>query len=256
MPSGPSLASRIATAATACWPARVSTPARASRRTRGAAPTGNRSGGPQAQPEPAHRHEQAQAQHDHAERRPHAEHELGRAWTGSSMSRLPPMPANTQVGRGHEEAGQQRGQRRAGEPSVRLQHAREHDADAVEHDLRGEDEQEPRREVDLGAVAAAEQQPGDRLGGQRDDRRQRRQDQQRPAEQRRCGAAHLLAVPGRDAPGEHGDDEAGQRAARHDLEDDVRDGVGGQVGVTGAVGADGVGEDQRPAEAGEPGEER
>ena len=89
--------------------------------------------------------------------------------------------------------------RRAGEPAVRLQHAGEHDADAVEHDLRREDEQEAGGEGHLGVVAAAEQQPRDRLGEQRDRDGERREDQQRPAEQRRRRPAHLLAVADGDA---------------------------------------------------------
>ena len=161
-----------------------------------------------------------------------------------------------QVGRGHDQAGQQRRQRRAGEPAVRLQDAGEHDADAVEHHLRGEDEQEaggqrrPRRCRRRRAAAARSARRAARSATASGVRTSRVQPSSADAVRRTCSRS-----PDGDAAGEHRDDEAGQRTAGDDLEHDVRDGVGGQVGVTGAVGADGVGEDQRPAEAGEPGQQ-
>ena len=142
----------------------------------------------------------------------------------SATSRAPPMPAKSEVGGGHDQARQQRCDRRAGEPAVRLQDAGEHDADAVQHHLRGEDEQEaggqgaPRR----GSRPPSEQ-LGDRLGAAaRAATARAGQHQQRPAQQRRRRPADLLAVPDGDAAGEHRHDEAGQRTAGDHLEDDVR----------------------------------
>jgi hypothetical protein len=226
----------------------VSTPATASRRTR------EPQRRPQPETEPPHRCQQAEAEGDHAERRPHAQDELrGRGEVGGV-----PIAADAgeeQIGARHDQARQQGGKRGAGEAAVRLEDTGQHDADAVEHHLRGEDDEESRSQIDLCSIACPEQQSSDRLGQDGDRDGERREDEQGPAEQRRRRPADLLAVAHGDPAREHRHDQAGQRAAGHDLEDDVRHVVGGQVGVTGAVGADSVGEDQRAAEAGHAGQQ-
>ena len=188
--------------------------------------------GPQPQPQPAQRDQQAQRQHHHAERWCRADR------TSSPAPVSPPRPVPRpvdqgvgQVGAHHGDAGQQRGDDRPGEPVVRLQHPGQHDAEAVERQLGGEHPQHPGADV-LGVgrhVRAAA-----RRSGRRAARRATASGTSSASVQ--VSSAEVTAVdprrvPGRDRPGQQRHDQAGQRTPGDDLEDDVRDGVGGDVDV-------------------------
>ncbi len=157
--------------------------------------------GPQPQPQTAQRHQQAAGQRDHPERGAHPEDQLG--GPGQVVDGAAAADAGEgQVRTGHHDRGQQRRQGGAGEPAVGLQHAGEHDADAVEHDLGREDHQEPGGQLGLGGVGGigAQQRAGDRAGRQRQHGGQGDQHHERPAQQRRGGLPDLLAVTGGDPP--------------------------------------------------------
>ena len=152
----------------------------------------------------------------------------------------PRRAANSQVRADHGHARQQRGEHRPGEPAVRLQHA-------GEHDRRCRTAAAAARRSAACSRADVARAPAGRPG------EQRRRSARRPAPPApRAGSAAasvqvssadaVAATPppvaGRDRPGQQRHDQAGQRPAGHDLEDDVRDGVGGEVDVAEAVGAD------------------
>ena len=136
----------------------------------------------------------------------------------------------TEIRTHHRDAGQQRGDHRPGEPVVGLQHSGQHDADAVQRQLRGEDPEHLGRHL-LTVGRNVRQQPGDRPGQQGDQDRDRHQQGQHPGEQRGRGGADPGAVPVGDRPGQQRHHETGQRTPGDQLEDDVRDGVGGVVDV-------------------------
>ena len=99
-----------------------------------------------------------------------------------------------------------------------------------------------------------DEQVGDRPGEGDDGHRDRQQDQHRPGQQRRgdLGDVRLLDLVGvgpARRPGQHRDHRAGERAAQGELVDQVRDGVGGDVGGAEAARAHALREDDRADEA-------
>ena len=140
---------------------------------------------------------------------------------------------------------------------MRLQHAGEHDPDAVEHDLRHEHLQHPAADLQQ-RLAAGRVRTGQRAQQRRrqqdPERRYRREDQHRPGQQRARGAPGALTVTGGDRPGQQRDHERGERAAGDDLEHDVGQLVGALVGVADAPGAERAGEHGDPPEADHPGQ--
>ncbi len=171
-----------------------------------------------------------------------------------------------------------------------LQHAVQHHRQAVQRDLRREDDQHAGgdgREVAGGApLHLAGEQLDHRMRGEGGDDAQRHEQHQHPGEQggggpsdlgpgpRRLGGAlaglrrSTARGPGLYAhadvrgeragrrSGEHGHDHAGQRAPHDDLEDDVRHLVGREVGRGQAVRADRAGEHQLLGETDHPGQDR
>ncbi|PSK57290.1 hypothetical protein B0E53_07016 [Micromonospora sp. MH33] len=208
--------------------------------------------GARPQPEPAQRDEQGERQHHHAERGAAGEQQFAAAADLGDPGQPPLDGGEAEVDRDHGDAGQQRGDHRPGEPPVRLEHAGEHDADAVERQLGGEDAQHPRPGLLLDAVQAVAEQPHQRVGEQRHQQRERHQQAERPGEQRPGGGGHRPPLPRLDRAGQQRYDEAGQRPTGDDLEDEVRDVVGHQVRATEVGGGERPGEDGGAAEAGQP----
>ena len=166
-------ARRVASASVSCCATTVTTPTAASPRHARAGLAVEAYGRPPSQPQRAHRNDQARA----TARRRRAScrsariscprrADLGNRGHGGSAS------AVHDVGGDHHDAGQQRGQHRPREAPMALEQAAEHDADAVQRDLRGEDPQHPRPDGDRRRTVAAdgtEQHRHDRLGEHRDE---------------------------------------------------------------------------------------
>jgi hypothetical protein len=206
--------------------------------------------GPQRDAGAAQRDEQPERQHGHAERGADRERELlGAGQVGEPPGRV--LRGVRQVGGDDDQAREQGGQRRPEEAVVRLQHAGEHQADAVEHHLRQEHQQHP------GPVSTAPSQADDPPStsrtssgaAKRPQQRDRDEDHHRPRQQRARGPRDLLAVAAGHGTGQHRHHEAGQGSAGHHLEEHVRQRVDGGVGVADAGRADRAAQRRRPAEA-------
>ena len=149
------------------------------RRTPGAAPTGNRSAGAArgAGPAPGRA---GQAQRDHAERRPHAS--TSSAGRRGRRRRAPADRGEQQVGRATtrlDSSGAMAGPANRRGPA----HAREHDADPVQHHLGAKTSRSGRPDPPR-AAAVAKGQSRDGLGSTAIAMASG-EDQQRPAQQRR-----------------------------------------------------------------------
>ena len=158
-----------------------------------------------------------------------------------------------QVRADDDQAGQQRGEGGSAESLMCLEDSGQHDADAVEHDLRGEDPQHGCTDIDSHTVA--EHEPCDGLGQQGDCHGDRCENDDRPCQQRRSRAVDVRAVVRLDGVCEQRYDEACECAAGHDLVQDVRDRVDGHVDAVEVRLTHGVGEDPVACEAGDPSED-
>ena len=253
----PSLASRIATAATSCCPARVSTPASASRRTRGAAPDRE------------------------AQRRAAGPAAAGAA--GTSRLRLSattpsvvPTPSTSSAGvdRSPTSPAAADARRRAGRPPPRrgwtaaapAPGRRTGGAPAARRRARCR----CRRARPAGRRRAGTGRPGRPRSGRRRRRAAARRSARRAARSATASGARTSSVQPSSAdavrrtcsrsrrrcpPASIGTTRLASAPPATTSKTMFGHGVRGQVGVAGAVGADGVGEDQGAAEAGEPGEQ-
>ena len=157
-----------------------------------------------------------------------------------------------------------------GEATIRLQQSVQHDREAVEQGLRGEDGQDVAggghhlgpSAVDVGVDRG--EQRGDPPRSDGDHHHERHQDDHRPRQQRRGDGADpgllgRVAVCSLGGAGQDRDHGAGERTAQDQLVEQVRDLVGGDVRPAEAGSTDGLGEDQRadqaqqPRQYGEPG---
>jgi hypothetical protein len=131
-----------------------------------------------------------------------------------------------------------------------LEQAGQHDADAVERDLRREDPQHPGPDRDRGRPVAAdgtEQHRHDRLGEHRDEHRERYENDHHPRHQRRRRGTDPRPVPAGDRSSDQRHDQAREGAAGDDLEDDVGYQVRSQVG-RGQFGDRDLAKHERPDE--------
>ena len=152
--------------------------------------------GPQPQPEPQRRAKCGDHEGGDACRGAHREHQFGRQGQAGEAATVPGGERDEdKVSADHHDAGHDRGQRRGGEPAVRLQDAVEDHGQAVEQDLRGEHHQHVRTDGDHGRLRAvrhtAEQQRGKRVRGERDYQAGGGQQDDRPGQQRRGDLGYL-----------------------------------------------------------------
>jgi hypothetical protein len=177
------------------------------------------------------------------------------------------------VGADHDQRRQQRRERRGAEPAVGLQDPVEDDREPVQQYLRGEDDQHPGADAGHHRARAAggvrQQQGHDRVRGERQHRADRHQQQHRPGQQRRRDPAGgleggpVIAPLGREAarpgrlrgPRQHRHHHRRERAAEHDVVDDVRHHVGGRVRGAQARRAHRVREHHLPPEPDQPGQD-
>ena len=155
-------------------------------------------------------------------------------------------------------------ERRPQEAVVRLQHADEHDPDPVERDLA----RRTRGGTTARGPASASRAPsptssaasGPASSASR--RRERDEDGEGPAEHRGGDPVDVGAHAAGQRSGEHRDERAGERTARGDLEQHVRQGVRRRVGGADGPVADRAGlhqpaaEAEHPAQHGDGGDER
>ena len=163
------------------------------------------------------------------------------------------------------QAGDPRPDGRRRELAVGLQQSVEDDREPVEEGLRGEGDQHVAgggHDVGPGAVGVGVgrvEQRGDRAGSGRDDHDDRDQDDDGPRQQGRGDVADpglLGRVSGRPLgrAGQHRDHGARERAAQHQLIQQVGDLVGGDIRPAQAGGSDGLREDQRADQTQQPGQ--
>src|SRR5436190_8562406 len=184
----------------------------------------------------AQRHEQRQRQGGHAKRCADGQDELvGPTHIGQVVRVTAEHCGEDEVRRDDHEAGQQRSQRGPGEATVRLQGAGQDDADAVQHDLRQEHPEHARAGVDdlvrRASTGVADQHAHDGMC-QPDARDGKwREQEHSPGEQRADRLLRLFARSSCGRSREHRYAEACERTARNNLEDNVRNRVGCEIGV-------------------------
>ena len=125
-----------------------------------------------------------------------------------------------------------------------LEHAGEDHAHPVERHLEGEHAQEARDQADLGGRVGPlgdREEPGHRVGQQRQARPQGQDHQEHDAQQAAGGLLGLTAPASAGGGGQQGHDGGRQGAADHHLVQDVGDLVGGGVGARHRPGAHGGG---------------